>query len=209
MRTRNPEATRANLIAAATQVFARRGFGRAALSEVAIQAGLGKATIYEYWRSKDELLLDCCLEVARTNQAAVTALLGARAGDAAPTDPAQALERMLATCFALVPAAVQHHLPLFLDLWLLARESRRFLAKTRQAWGDVRSQWQNAVRQLVADGIRGGIFRDEPHAVDDVLALVVAVIDGLAFERGVVSELDAAGAERLARLLVRGLRVPT
>jgi len=43
------------IIQAALQVFARRGFANTKVSDIASRAGIGKGTIYEYFRSKVEI----------------------------------------------------------------------------------------------------------------------------------------------------------
>ncbi|TZE82907.1 TetR/AcrR family transcriptional regulator [Calorimonas adulescens] len=43
------------IIEAATAIFARDGFDRAKMEDISIQAGIGKGTIYEYFKSKKEL----------------------------------------------------------------------------------------------------------------------------------------------------------
>jgi AcrR family transcriptional regulator len=52
---RNPEATRARILAAAYALFYRRGFQRTSLDEIAAKAGVTKRTLYYHVRSKDEL----------------------------------------------------------------------------------------------------------------------------------------------------------
>ena len=46
----------AEIIAAATQVFAEKGFDGATMADIAAQAGINKATIYLYFNSKDDLI---------------------------------------------------------------------------------------------------------------------------------------------------------
>ena len=55
---------RSRILAAATAVFAERDFHRVQMSEVATRAGVGKATIYRRWRSKEALCLDLLMELA-------------------------------------------------------------------------------------------------------------------------------------------------
>jgi TetR/AcrR family fatty acid metabolism transcriptional regulator len=47
---------RVQIIKAAEKVFARKGFAEATISDVAREAGLSDATIYEYFTSKEDLL---------------------------------------------------------------------------------------------------------------------------------------------------------
>jgi TetR/AcrR family fatty acid metabolism transcriptional regulator len=45
------------IIYAALQVFAQKGIGNTRMIEIAEKAGIGKGTIYEYFRSKEEIFL--------------------------------------------------------------------------------------------------------------------------------------------------------
>jgi len=63
---------------AAKEVFAERGYQRATLEEIAQRAGMSKATIYLYYRNKDDLFLHVVEElvlmaIAATAQEATTA----------------------------------------------------------------------------------------------------------------------------------------
>lgn len=52
---RIPEGSRARLLDAAVEVFARRGYERATIDEVAQEAGLSKGSVYWNFASKEEL----------------------------------------------------------------------------------------------------------------------------------------------------------
>lgn len=57
----DPSDKRRRIIDAAVQVFAERGFYHARVSEVAAAAGVAGGTIYNYFKSKDDLLI-CLFE---------------------------------------------------------------------------------------------------------------------------------------------------
>jgi len=59
------EARKEQILKAAERVFARKGFADATVSEVAREAGLSDATIYEYFSSKEELLFSIPLQTTR------------------------------------------------------------------------------------------------------------------------------------------------
>lgn len=50
------EGKRDLIMAAAIQVFSRKGYHHAKMGEIALEAGIGKGTIYEYFSSKLQLL---------------------------------------------------------------------------------------------------------------------------------------------------------
>lgn len=56
-RQRRVTARRAQILDAAAQVFAEKGFARATTKEIAAAADVSEGTIYNYFASKDELLL--------------------------------------------------------------------------------------------------------------------------------------------------------
>ena len=56
--SKNPtEDTRTRIIRAATGVFAEHGYQKATISEISRLAGISEASLYEYFESKEELLL--------------------------------------------------------------------------------------------------------------------------------------------------------
>ena len=55
---------------AAKEVFAERGYQRATLEDIAQRAGMSKATIYLYYRNKDDLFLHAVEELVNTAMAA-------------------------------------------------------------------------------------------------------------------------------------------
>ena len=65
------QTTRARLLAAAAQEFARAGFERANVDGISLAAGYAKGTIYNYFPSKEELFLAVVEEASA--QAAATA----------------------------------------------------------------------------------------------------------------------------------------
>ncbi len=58
------QATRARLLAAAAQEFARAGLERANVDAISLAAGYAKGTIYNYFPSKEELFLAVVEEAA-------------------------------------------------------------------------------------------------------------------------------------------------
>jgi len=51
-----PEIRKQQILAAAEKIFAHKGYQEATISDVAKEAGISEATVYEYFSSKEELL---------------------------------------------------------------------------------------------------------------------------------------------------------
>ena len=56
---------RRRIIASAIKVFGEKGFQNATIAEIAKDAGIGDATIYEYFKSKEDMLLKIPVEMTK------------------------------------------------------------------------------------------------------------------------------------------------
>jgi len=70
------------IIEAAAQVFAKKGFSGTVMAEIATCAGIGKGTIYEYFKSKEELFFAVFEWYMKESGAAATVSIAALGGSA-------------------------------------------------------------------------------------------------------------------------------
>ena len=79
------------IIRAAAGVFAEKGFVKTLMAEVAAAAGIGKGTVYEYFRSKDDLFFavyeSVIQESSGTADAALARLVGEIESRLYPAEP--------------------------------------------------------------------------------------------------------------------------
>lgn len=188
---------RAAILAAAAEVFAESGYRRARVADVAARAGIGKGTIYEYFRSKQELFLavfDWWVE-------------GIMAGALATVDPAGdpvvALRSFIETTLAELEEMLPVY-PLTLEFWAAAAGSE-FGERLQQELRDMYRRFGGVVTGIVQLGMDSGAFGPwvRPEAVARTL---VGAIDGLFLQAWLDPDFDAraAGGSFLDALL-RGL----
>ena len=72
-REQNKQQTRLAILQAAMHLFATRGYERTSITDLATAAGIGKGTIYSYFRTKSEIFLAFCEEQLEVIRATVTA----------------------------------------------------------------------------------------------------------------------------------------
>lgn len=60
VREKKKQQTRKAIVDAAMQLFADKGFEQTSMDELAKKAGIGKSTIYGYFKAKDEIFLAFC-----------------------------------------------------------------------------------------------------------------------------------------------------
>jgi AcrR family transcriptional regulator len=94
LRDQQKQARREAIMAAAARLFRKRGFERAAMEEIAAQAGLSVATVYNYFKSKG----DICLAIYRADCELVRRATDKVIADP-PKDPVEAVCRLMAADF--------------------------------------------------------------------------------------------------------------
>jgi AcrR family transcriptional regulator len=152
-------APRDEIIAAAARLFAERGVADVTMSEIAERAGLRQASLYYWFKRKEEILADIVERVNRVPLDYVL-LLEEEAGD-----PAVQLWRLV--CFDV---AALCRFPF--DINEVHRLSRRAPDAFEVYWRE-RQALNDAVERLIARGVAAGRFRE----VDPRLAALVVLSD--------------------------------
>lgn len=74
------EARRREVLAAATEVFSERGYRAASMTDIAARLGMGKASLYHYVGSKEEVLIELYEDVLRENVIAARRIASSEGG---------------------------------------------------------------------------------------------------------------------------------
>ncbi|MGO9902593.1 MAG: TetR/AcrR family transcriptional regulator [Solirubrobacteraceae bacterium] len=163
--------TRARLLQAASEVFAKHGYDRASLDDVAAAAGLTKGAVYSSFASKDELFYALMRERIGERLALVAAAVDRQTTLEDTTRDAGA------GLVALIFSQADWHL-LFIDFWARAVRDpslRKELARQRRA-----------VRKLIARFIEQRAAQlgiDLPAPADQLAVAVLALSNGIAIEQ--------------------------
>ena len=187
---RKSEARRLDILRAAARVFRRSGVAAAGMREIAEEADLSPGNLYYYFAGKDELLFFCQdRTVDRMLEAAATA--GAARGPVAEQLRAVVRAHLHYTLEELEGATAH------LEIDMLAEELRRSIIEKRD-------KYEQAVRALIAKGVRRGEF-----APCDAALLARAILGALNWTsrwyRPEGAQSVAQIAEGLADYLVGGL----
>jgi len=188
------------ILEAAAAVFAERGFRAARVADVAERAGIGKGTVYEYFRSKEDLFLRLFDWYA---SAAFDSMVGELER---PTGSAvDALRRSCATllesCREMLPLY-----PLTMEFW-----SASTAPEFRERMGEEFRELYRRFRGALADAIRMGIEQGElgshvrPEAV---AAVLVSAYDGLFLQAWFDRSFDpVASGNHFLEVLLKGMAV--
>ena len=192
---------KARIVQAAAEVFSQKGFSGTVMSDIAIQAGIGKGTIYEYFKSKEELFFSVFEWFSHKTGSAARVRVSALGGSAS--------ERLEALSDSLMSAwfEMKDLYTLVMEFWAASASSQmkeRFRDAFRRAYEDFRL----IVSSLIREGMERGEFRGDVDP-ESVAAALVGTWDALLLQAWFEETFDpiATGREFVS-VLIRGLSAP-
>ncbi|HMR29961.1 MAG TPA: TetR/AcrR family transcriptional regulator [Geminicoccaceae bacterium] len=161
-RRRRKEARPREILRAALETFAEKGFAAARLEDVALRAGIGKGTLYLYFSSKEELLRAVVREALVPNIARAERLAARHAGSCA---------ELLRLIVELAGRRISRSRLSALPKVVLA-EASNFPEVARFYFDEVISRGFGLLGGIVRRGIEQGEFRpiDAEHAARLLMA---------------------------------------
>ena len=141
------EQKRLRILAAATELFAAQPFHKVLLSEVAEAAGVGKGTLYVYFKNKDDLYLS----VLSSGFAQLMEQLRHRMSEG-KQGPVENLETVIRE---IVQFAYQNP-----HLFELMRTNTRRETRHRSEWVRKSMELRSIIESVILQGVRTGKFED-------------------------------------------------
>lgn len=162
---------RLQILRAALDVIADRGYGDTRIADVAERVGVSPALVMYYFKSKDRLLAEAIRHAEDLWYAE-----GTRRIEKIPTAAGRLEELIRLTCLPQQDVGLSESWSLWIDLW--AQSVRRpEVGTVRQEFDE---HWRQTVRAVVEDGQRAGEFVDL-DAEEAAIALC-ALLDGLSIQ---------------------------
>lgn len=161
---------RRELLAAAGEVFGRSGYSESTVDEIAIQAGVSKGSVYNYFGSKKEIFEQLFVSGIQSDLRRLGELVRAE------TTATEKLDKLITLFFQ---HASQHHQcgKLALEFWATAacdEPDGIFRTSIRELYG--------VLNQMVVDILNEGEASGEfvlEHEAEVGAALILAMLDGL------------------------------
>jgi AcrR family transcriptional regulator len=164
------------IIDAAIKVFSLKGFDQARMEDVGREAGISKATVYLYFKSKDSLIEAIMERVFSREVAALTALQD-------ETEPAEQRLRLFGSIMMQDITQLRPVMPLMYDLYALGLRKKHM----RRLLGDFLQQFVDMVAPVIQQGIERGEFQ----VVDarDTAVTLAAALEGVLLVWGYAPDL--------------------
>lgn len=188
------ELRRRTIMKVASEVFGKKGYGGATISEIAGKAGIAEASVYQYFRSKEELLLSVLgtwfVELADELER----------GFAGELNP---YERLL---YLLRRWALDFHIREWETRVLILELYRNPKFYESEEYENTRRFWK-LLRSTVEAGQESGHFRKD-FQIDYYLHLVQGAFEHEALARMMLSKKQPTitGTERMIGLLLRAIK---
>ena len=170
------ESKRARILSAARDVCMRRGYEAARMEEIARTAGVSKGTLYNFFASKEALLVAAVL-AAHHDFVEVLPVVNDPSAD--PRHRLHALIEFLAGGFD----GIAQHLLLTHQAWSVVLDSETARHKLLESLRLIYSGYIETLESILRSGIEAGVFRPETQ-VDTVATNWIAVYDGLLYRAG-------------------------
>ncbi|MBC8402045.1 MAG: TetR/AcrR family transcriptional regulator [Candidatus Marinimicrobia bacterium] len=160
------------IIHAAIKVFARTGLERGKIADIAKEAGIGKGTVYEYFRSKDELFE--AIEEYFISQM----IEPLRELTKAPISPSVKISGLMDESIGMI---VHMGDALLIVSEIMAQAARGLWHKSgSSALADMYDEYREIIIAILQEGVAKGEFRSMNYV--GIATLLMGFIDGLVWQ---------------------------
>jgi AcrR family transcriptional regulator len=193
-----PTTTKDRILNAAAQVFAQKGYAGATVADIAVEAGTGKGTIYQYYASKEDLFFAVFEWYLLRTGAAAQVSIAVLGGSAI-----QRLEALSRSIMGLW-SEIKDVFALTMEFWA-ASSSSLLRDRFKSAFSRMYRQFRGVAAALIQEGVERGEFRKDinPEAIS---AALVGAWDALFLQAWFDPDFDPLKtAEAFMEVVIRGL----
>lgn len=175
------EAKKAEILQAAMQVFSQRGVAKTKMADIAVAAGIGKGTIYEYFRSKEEIFAAAFQQVNQRSGELIQQAL------ASTDDPVEQLRLLIDVSRQTFIEESADFAGIMMDFWAegIRNKDEKILAIINLE--QIYDEYRSLISGILETGIQKGVFR--PVDTASLAAILIAVLDGVMLQWIMTPEL--------------------
>jgi AcrR family transcriptional regulator len=166
---------KARLIAAeALRCFGEKGYGATSVEEIARGAGVGKGSVYTYFKTKDDLFIAAITSWLDRYHKTIDGLM------TAIPDPVRRLKRIVTLCAELFDPDNPETLRIAFEMLKQAMTVGGVLHKRRHILKELGLNMRRNVQDTLLEGVSAGIFRPEIARDTEKIAInLLAYLDGI------------------------------
>lgn len=166
------EVKKQEILLAAMKVFARKGVANTKMADVAEEAGIGKGTIYEYFKNKDDIFAEAFHHFMEQMDTVMAKRLFKI------YDPIEKIAALIAGWIEIIQNNSSDFIEILMDFWA---EGVRY--KHQATVFDMKKLYDE-YRKMVAEILEEGIAKGKIRPVNTTLtaSILIAAMDGLALQ---------------------------
>lgn len=182
------------IIEKAKEVFAKRGYYNTSLSHISHKCGMGRTTIYQYFKNKDEIFYYSVEAILVDLKLKVEAIIG--------DEELTFLEKLKKLVFELTNEYEHNYIFVLLaEIWIvLQRENNDLLNKLRKYTEDLKK----SINKLIAQGIEAKEIK--PIDSESMADTIYSFIESFTFQSNVNGDMDVERQLNSVNILIDGLR---
>jgi len=194
-------ARRGEILAAAEKVFSASGYAATTMDAIAVAAGVAKGSLYNYFRSKQELFTQVVDHAISGDEAEVERIIAS--GESA----SQKMDRVL-DMWAQRLEYFKVYGALMLEFWAAAAWQDRS-GELAGVFQSMYGRWRDRLSRIITEGVVAGEFAADPGP-RMAASLIMGVTDGILVQLilGVDLTVDAGFVEAMKRSIRAGLSAP-
>jgi len=188
------DAKKFEIIQAAIGVFAKNGVVKSRMIDIARAAGVGKGTIYEYFRSKEDIFIAAYNYFYRQTQAMMNQALQAS------QEPEQQLKNLIRVSLSGFFENNAEFLEIMMDFWAegIRKKNERIIEAINLK--AIYRQYRALIRAIIDRGIRQHVFR--PINSQVVASFLIGSLDGLLLQW--IMEPDLFDIDEVTKTIIDG-----
>jgi AcrR family transcriptional regulator len=165
------EAKKLDILHAAMQVFAKKGVVKTKMIDIATTAGVGKGTIYEYFRSKEEIFSNAYTYFFQMMESMVQEVLKKE------NDPLRQLELIITISLDAFMHMGEEFADIMMDFWAEGIRNKNQNILDAIDLKGVYSEYRKMIQLILKRGIEKGVFK--PLDTKSTATVLIAAFDGI------------------------------
>jgi TetR/AcrR family fatty acid metabolism transcriptional regulator len=197
----NREEKKGKIIFSALRVFSKKGISFSTISDIAKEANIGKGTVYEYFKSKDEIIMSVFRSflddgIILMNQIKNLSVL-----------PDKKLLKGLHMFTDVIDGEGVETFKLLFDFWAIGIKEEKYSTDFYNHMKNFYREYRKIFSDIIKEGQDMGIFKKEIES-ENVGAMIIGMLDGLMAQWILDRDnIDYTGSVKtMAKLLVFGLK---
>jgi len=165
------EKKREDIILAALEVFAEKGFQRTSIKDIAERAGIGKGTVYEYFKDKDEIIRNSFYYFQKFFEFDIqNTILSSKNG-------IEKLSDLIKSITKILRSDNEKYIDLVFDFWAegIKGHSKKLMLNEMNMYY---KSYRNLFEDVLNEGIEDGSFRRDMDPVS-VASIIIGMLDGI------------------------------